>query len=82
MAAAAAEQRPRTHGTMRRTPRPVRRHVRIAPRQATWVPAPAAPQVTAAQMLRVFADDRRLIRVKLLLLAALVIATAALERVA
>ncbi|HLJ61558.1 MAG TPA: hypothetical protein VKZ50_17685 [bacterium] len=36
--------------------------------------------MTVAQLCRLFADDRRLVRVKLLLLAGLVIATAVLER--
>jgi hypothetical protein len=67
---------------VRRAPRSSRRrHARPTLRHATWVPAQTAPRMTVAQACRLFADDRRLVRVKLLLLAGLVIATAALERV-
>ena len=58
-----------------------RRHAHPTLRHATWVPAQTAPRMTVAHLCRLFADDRRLVRVKLLLLAGLVIATAALERV-
>jgi len=46
-----------------------------------WVPARTAPETGVARFCRRFADDRKLIRLKLVLLAALVVATAAFERV-
>jgi len=67
--------------TVRRAPlSSPRRHAYPTLHHATWVPAEAAPRMTVAQLCRLFADDRRLVRVKLLLLAGLVIATAVLER--
>lgn len=61
------------------SPRRVRR--RSSPEWAVWAPEQTKPGMTVADVCRLFADDRRLVRVKLLLLAGLVIATAVLERV-
>jgi len=66
--------------------RPVRRHLAVvrpihaASSSATWVPAQPSGQMTVARFLRLFADDQKLTRFKLLMLAALVIAAAVLDR--
>jgi len=61
--------------------RPRRRAMPRVPGGAVWVPARTAPETGVARFCRRFADDRKLIRLKLVLLAALVVATAAFERV-
>ena len=48
--------------------------------RAVWVPNRVAPAMTCARAARLFADDRRLIRLKLLALAGIVIAAAVLDR--
>jgi hypothetical protein len=71
-----------------RSRRPIRRHVtairgpvRTASRTAEWVPVRGSSTMTVARFLRLFADDQKFTRLKVLMLAALVIAAAVLDRV-
>jgi len=59
--------------------RPRQKTTQRVPGGAVWVPARTAPETGLARFCRQFADDRKLIRLKFILLAALVVVTAALE---
>ena len=71
---------PRTRRQVRRDVAPARRHLYAVSRGAAWVPAGTSSGMTVARFLRLFADDQRFTRFKLLMLAGLVIAAAVLDR--